>query len=102
MLNEVKTTITSFGCIPKRLMDVYSSYIAMLMVKMKDHTFRAAAQMSGLHESRFCAMLNDPRSIELSKKVFNRAKRRRLKRIKGVNGRLVSFHPGIEGLANTT
>jgi hypothetical protein len=89
MLNEIVTILSAFEFIPKRMFDVTSGYIGFLSLIMKRHTFAMAGEISGLDQSRFCAMLNNPETLELSAKIFSRALRRRLKRCKKVNGRLV-------------
>lgn len=89
MLNEVMAIVAGFDCIPKRLIDVVSGYVGFLALVMKRHSFRAASNIVGLHESRFCALMNDPSTEALSRQVLSRAVRRRLARLKLVDGRLV-------------
>lgn len=89
MFNEVFSVLSDFEFIPKRLLNVTSAYIGFLTLIMKRHTLSIAGQLSGLDQSRFCALLNDPDTLELSRKTFCRSMRRRLKRIKRIEGRLV-------------
>ncbi len=89
MLNEIIGIISTFEFIPKRLFDVVSGYIGFLTLSMKRHTFAMAGEVSGLDQSRFCVLLNNPKTHELSKNILSRSLRRRLKRIKKVDGRLV-------------
>jgi hypothetical protein len=76
------------AAIPKRLFDVVAGYVQSLTLVTKKHTFQAAAKIAGVDESRICAMMNDPKTPALSKKVLSRAARRRLRKIKGIEGRL--------------
>jgi hypothetical protein len=89
MLNEVLSTLSEFRCIPKRLLKVVGHYVHFLMLRTKRHSFSGASQVSGLHESRFCALLNAPETPELSLKLLNRAARRRLRKLQPVDGRYV-------------
>lgn len=89
MLNEMHGILSAIEFFPKRLLDVASGYIGFLRLVMKRHTLAIAGELSGLDQSRFCAFLNNPDTVELSKKTFNRAMRRRMTRIKRVDGRLV-------------
>ena len=89
MLNEVIESLSNLDFLPKRLFDVVSGYVFFLTLIMKRHSFRLAAEVVGLHESRFCAMLNDPATPKLSRNLVNRALRRRLKKLKPTNGRLI-------------
>jgi Transposase DDE domain len=89
MLNEVMAIVAGFDCIPKRLVDVVSGYVGFLSLAMKRHSFQAAAGVVGLHESRFSVLMNDPATEPLSRDVLSRAVRRRLARLKRVDGRLV-------------
>jgi Transposase DDE domain len=87
--NEVEAILSEFDCLPKRRLNVTAQYLSSLTLGMKRHSFRAMADASGLHESRFCAMLNDPSTENASKQILCRAVRRRLKRLKLMDGRLV-------------
>jgi hypothetical protein len=87
MLNE--TTLALFDVIPKRLLNVCCAYILSLQLIMKRHTMSQAAALSGLDQSRFCAMLNSPDAPKFAQKTFARALRRRLKRVTRIEGRLV-------------
>jgi uncharacterized protein (UPF0147 family) len=89
MLNDLRRILSEFKCVPKRLIHVVSSYIFFLTLQTKRHSMRAASQVGNLHESRFCSLLNDPKTPELSRQILNRASRRRLKKIKPVEGRYV-------------
>src|SRR5258708_25673732 len=89
MLNEIVNTLAEFDFIPKRLSNVVSAYIGSLALVMKRHTYASAADLSGLDQSRFCALLNNPETREMSEEILSRSIRRRLKRIKQVDGRLV-------------
>lgn len=89
MLNEVAEMLSALNVIPKRLFGVVHRYIFFLGLVMKRHDFRVASNLMGLHESRFSSLLNDPHTPELSRDLLNRVVRRRLKRIKRINGRLV-------------
>lgn len=89
MLNEVAKTLSALDVIPKRLFGVVHRYVFFLGLVMKRHDLRVASTLTGLHESRFSSLLNDPRTPELSRDLVNRAVRRRLKRIKLIEGRLV-------------
>ena len=88
MLNVIDT-LAKFNCIPKRLLPVVAGYIFFLTLITKRHSFRAASVVVGLHESRFCTLLKDPMTPQLSKQILSRAVRRRLKRIKRVGGKIV-------------
>lgn len=89
MLNDLRSTLSEFGCIPKRLFDVVSRYVHYLTLRNKRHSFRGAAEISGVHESRFCSLLNAPQTPELSRTIVNRAVRRRLKNLKPIDGKYV-------------
>jgi hypothetical protein len=90
MLNDVISTVASFNCVPKRRVAVVSCYLFFLTLITKRHSFRQAARVTGLHESRFCALLNDATTRELSQDVFNRSLRRYLKKLrKKKDGRVV-------------
>ena len=89
MRNDRFRKLSLAGAIPKRLFDVVSGYVESLTLINKKRTFQAAARMAGLDESRVCAMMNDPKTSELSKNVLSRAARRRLRRAKSLDGRLV-------------
>jgi len=89
MPNEIGLILASFDCIPKRLFDVVSGYIFSLTLQMKRHTFRAAADIARLDESRFSAFLNSPDAPEISRHILNRAARRRLAKAKRIDGRYV-------------
>jgi len=89
MLNEIFESLSNLDILPKRLFDVVSGYVFFLTLVMKRHSFRIAAEVVGLHESRFCAMLNNPETPELSRTLLNRVLRRRLKKLKATKGRLV-------------
>jgi DDE family transposase len=89
MLNEVAAILSAFDLIPKRLFNVVHRYIFFLTLSMRRHDFRVASQLTGLHESRFSSLLNDSRAPEMSRTLLNRAVRRRLKKIKRTDGRLV-------------
>jgi hypothetical protein len=56
---------------------------------MKKHTFEAAADVAGLDASRFSAILNSVIAPEVSRRVLNRAARRRLAKLKPIDGRYV-------------
>ena len=89
MRNDRFCKLSLAGAIPKRLFDVVSGYVESLTLINKKRTFQAAARMAGLDESRVCAMMNDPKTSELSKNVLSRAARRRLRRARRLDGRLV-------------
>lgn len=89
MLNEVAEILSALDVIPKRLFGVVHRYVFFLGLVMKRHDLRVASNLTGLHESRFSSLLNNPRTPELSRDLVNRAVRRRLKRIKRTDGRLV-------------
>ena len=89
MPNEIVSILASFDCIPKRLFDVVCGYVYSLTLQMKRHTFRAAADIAKLDESRFCAFLNSLNAVEISRQVLNRAARRRLTKAKPIDGRYV-------------
>jgi hypothetical protein len=89
MLNDLCSTLSEFQCVPKRLFEVVSQYIHYLTLRTKRHSFKGAAEISGLHESRFCSLLNAPGTPELSRIILNRATRRRLKKLKPIDGRIV-------------
>src|SRR5258708_23945628 len=80
MLNEIVNTLAEFDFIPKRLSNVVSAYIGSLALVMKRHTYASAADLSGLDQSRFCALLNNPETREMSEEILSRSIRRRLKR----------------------
>lgn len=82
MLNDLRGIISGFCSVPKRRLDVVAGYIFFLTLIAKRHSFRAAADVTGLDESRFCALVNDPEAPDLSRKVLNRAFRRRLQHVK--------------------
>ena len=87
MLNS--ETLADFDVIPKRSLPVVSAYVGSLQLVMKRHTMRAAGDLSGLDQSRFSALLNNPKTPEMSRQIFSRAMRRRLEKIKRTNGKLV-------------
>lgn len=89
MLNDLRSTLSDFQCVPKRLIPAVSHYVHFLTLRTKRHSFKGAAETSGLHESRFCALLNALETPELSRLILNRATRRRLKKVKPINGRYV-------------
>lgn len=89
MLSDFHSTLRQFNCIPKRLLDVVSHYVHFLSFKTKRHSFKGAAELSGLHESRFCSLLNAPQTQSMSRDLLNRAARRSLKKIKPIDGRYV-------------
>jgi DDE family transposase len=89
MPNEITSILASFDCIPKRLFDVASNYVYSLTLQMKRHTFRMAADIAGLDESRFSAFLNSAIAPEISRHTLNRATRRRLAKAKPIDGRYV-------------
>jgi hypothetical protein len=89
MLNEVCSILSEFQCIPKRLFQVVSHYVHFLRLRTKRHSYTGAAEISGLHESRFCALLNAPETPELSRRVLNRATRRLLRRLRPIDGHYV-------------
>lgn len=89
MFNEITMMLVALDVIPKRLCDVVCGYVFFLTLVMKRHDLRVASEVVGLHESRFSAMLNSPRTPELSRTLLNRSARRRLRQIKPVAGRLV-------------
>jgi hypothetical protein len=89
MPNEIVSILASFDCIPKRLFDVICGYISSLALQMKKHTFRAAADVVGLDESRFSAFLNSRMAPEISGHILNRATRRRLAKAEHIDGRYV-------------
>lgn len=89
MLNEVTKILSAFGIVPKRLLTVVGACVGSLTLVMKRHTFAMAGELSGLDQSRFCALMNHPDTPELSKKVLNRAMRRRLSRVKRIDGKLL-------------
>lgn len=89
MLNEMIGILTALDLIPKRLLNVVSVYIGSLTLVMRRHTFAAAGDLSGLDQSRFCALLNNPETRGMSEKILSRSLRRRLKRIRRIDGRLV-------------
>lgn len=87
MLNNLRTILAEVSNFPKRQMPVISEYIQFLTLRTKRHSFKGAGEASGLHESRFCSLLNEPETLDLSLKILNRATRRRLKKLKPVDGR---------------
>lgn len=89
MLNDSCSTLSDFENIPKRLRPVVRSYIDYLRLETKRHSFKEAAEISGLHESRYCSLLNVPETHKMSLNVVNRAARRRLKKLQPVDGRYV-------------
>jgi hypothetical protein len=89
MLNEVCSILSKTPDVPKRLIEVVSQYVHYLSLITKRHSFNGAAQISGLHESRFCSLVNSPGAPELSQIVLNRAARRMLRKLKPINGRYV-------------
>jgi len=89
MLNDVHSTLSDFKCIQKRLFPAVSSYVHYLTLETKRHSFKGASQVSGLHESRFCSLLNDSETPQLSGQILNRASRRALKKLKPIDGRYV-------------
>jgi hypothetical protein len=89
MPNDLHAILLAFECIPKRLFDVVSGYIFFLTLHIKKHTFRAAADVVGLDETRFSAFFNGAEAKELGRLVLNRAARRRLAKAKRIDGRLV-------------
>ncbi len=89
MPNEFAPILRAFDCIPKRLFDVVSGYLFFLTLHIKKHTFRAAADVAGLDETRFSAFLNGSQAKEIGRLVLNRAARRRLAKAKRIDGRLV-------------
>jgi hypothetical protein len=89
MLNETSKILSTLDLIPKRLLNVVSSYVGSLAIGMKRHTFRAAADLSGLDESRFCALLGNPETKPMSQAILSRSVRRRLHRLKRIDGKLV-------------
>lgn len=89
MLNNLRSILSEIPTFPKRLKPVVCEYIQFLSLRTKRHSFKVAAEISGLHESRFCAMLNDLRAPELSLHALNRATRRSLKNLKPIDGRYV-------------
>ncbi len=89
MLNEVAKILSALDIIPKRLFGVVHRYVFFLSLAMKRHDLRVASNLTGLHESRFSDLLNDPKTPELSRDLLNRTVRRRLKRLKRSNGKLV-------------
>jgi hypothetical protein len=89
MPNEIVSILASFDCIPKRLFDVVCGYVYSLTLQMKRHTFRAAADIAKLDESRFSAFLNSLVAPEISRHILNRAARRRLSKAKRIEGRYV-------------
>lgn len=89
MLNEVEMTVANFDCIPKRQIKVVSKYVGFLSTKTKRHGYREAEKVCELDESRFCALVNHPKTGSMSKQVLSRAVRRRIDRLKLINNRLV-------------
>ena len=89
MLNDLRSTLRQSGSIPKRLVDVLSHYVHFLSLRTKRHSFKGAAKVSGLHESRFCSLLNAPDAPELSGIALNRAARRALKKLKPIDGKYI-------------
>lgn len=67
VLYEVTMMLVALDVIPKRLCDVVCGYVFFLTLVMKRHDLRVASEVVGLHESRFCAMLNDPVTPEISR-----------------------------------
>lgn len=88
MPNEFVSILSAFECIPKRLFGVVCGYLFCLTLQMKKHTFRSAAKVSQLDESRFSAFLNSPEARKMTGLVLNRASRRRLAKVKKIDGRL--------------
>ena len=88
MLNEVVDIVSQFEFVPKRLLGIISGYIFFLTIAMKRHSFRQAGQILGPHESRFCALMNDPETPKTSKSILSRTLRRRIARMKKFKGRL--------------
>jgi hypothetical protein len=89
MLNNLRTIISEVSDFPKRLVPVASEYIHYLTLQTKRHSFKGAAEVSGRHESRFCAFLQDPKAPDLSLKLLNRATRRSLRKIQRIDDRYV-------------
>ena len=89
MLNEMSEILSGLGIIPKRLLNVVSAYVGFLTLIMKKHTLAQVGLLSGLDESRFCAMLNHSNVTEMSSQLFSRLMRRRVRRLKRVDGRIV-------------
>lgn len=89
MLNEMMEILAKFELIPKRLLHVVSAYVGFLTIVMRRHTFAAAGDLSGLDQSRFCALLNNPETRQMSEKILSRSLRRRLQKVKRIDGRLV-------------
>jgi hypothetical protein len=79
LLDEMKT-VASFFEIPKRLRDVVAGYVGFLTLATSRHTYRAASEMLGLHESRFSDFLNSKEAPEIALNVLRRTIKRRLSR----------------------
>lgn len=94
MHNETIRKLSSLNAVPKRLLGAVGGYVASLALAAKKHTFKAAAEMAGLDESRISAAMNLAQMPEISRSVLNRSVRRRLRRFKRLEDRLVFIVDG--------
>lgn len=81
MLSQTRISLSKFGVIPKRSLNVISGYVASLTLIAKKHTFVATAKIAGVDESRVCAMMNAEATPEMSMRLADRAARRRIARL---------------------
>lgn len=94
MRNETIRKLSLLNVIPKRLLAAVGGYVSSLMLAAKKHTFQSAAEIAGLDESRISAAMNSSHMPQVSRDVLNRSVRRRLKRFKRLEGRLVFIVDG--------
>lgn len=82
MLKHLRSIITEFDCVPKRLEGIVCQYIMFLMLKSTKHDLRTASRVFGTDESNYSRMLSAPKTRQVARSCLNRAIRRRLAKIK--------------------
>ena len=88
MFNELIKILSDFGVVSSRNLPVTCHYITACMLEMKKHSFEAIAKLSDCHPSRFSVLLNAPETLSISKELFDRTLRRKLKRVFSKNPRV--------------
>ena len=87
MLNEIQSIVSSLNVLSSGQVSLISAYLMGLMVTMKKHSFEAIGQMTNYDPSGFSAVLNKPETLLKMEKLFNRALRRRLAKLKFKKGK---------------
>lgn len=82
MLEHLRSIVSEFSCLPKRLQRIVCSYVLFLMLDHKKHELRSAARVFHIHESNFSRLLSRKKSRVIARSLLNHSIKKRLAKVK--------------------